>query len=96
MGLKISANTFAEKRYLEVSSKGVAFCETAFLGGARRFSFHEIECVLMSEKGVLSFQVGQEVFSIPTRRNKDKHRRVIGALLQEVKRATAPPGQGPV
>ncbi len=87
MKLKINANTFATKRYLEVDSSGVAFCETSFFGGVRKFGFHEIECVLMSEDNVLSFQVKQEVFSIPTKPSSEKHKRVINTLVHEVRRA---------
>jgi len=87
MGLRIKANTFLMKRYLEVDSGGVTFCETAFAGGARRFGFHEIDCVLLSETHVLSFQVKQEVFRLPTRPDKEKHQRVIDTLIYEVRRA---------
>ena len=87
MKLKINANTFVTKRYLEVNSSGVAFCETSFLGGVRRFGFHEIECVLMSEDNVLSFQVKQEVFSVLTKPSRKKHKRVIDTLVHEVRRA---------
>lgn len=86
MKLKINANTFATKRYLEVDSGGVAFCETSFLGGVHRFGFHEIGCILMSENNVLSFQVKQKVFSIPTKPNSEKHKRVIDTLVCEVSR----------
>jgi hypothetical protein len=94
MKLKITASDFATKRYLEVNSEGVKFCESSFLGGVRRFGFKEIECILMSPENVLSFQVGQEVFSIPTKPEKEKHKQVIDTLLNEVRRSANPAGQG--
>jgi uncharacterized membrane protein YobD (UPF0266 family) len=87
MSLRINANTFATARYLELDSSGVTFCETAFFGGVRKFGFREIECILMSEDNVLSFQVKQEVFSIPTKPSKKKHKLVINTLVHEVRRA---------
>jgi hypothetical protein len=87
MALKIKANSFFMTRWLEVRSDGVRFCETAALGGVRQFKFEQVECVLLSAEGLLSFQVGQEVFSLPVKPGQEKHQKVIDALLQEVRRA---------
>ena len=87
MKLKIKANTIGTKRYLELHGGGVTFCETLLMGGVRNFSFKEILCILMSEDHVLSFQVKQQVFSIPTKPNNDTHKKVIATLVHEVRRA---------
>ena len=87
MALKISNNTLLSKHYLAVDSGGVQFYENAAFGGLKRFPFSQIECVLMSPEYVLSFQVGEKVFSIPTKPDDAKHQEVINALLQEVRRA---------
>lgn len=85
MALKISASDLVTQRYLSVDSEGVEFKETAFVGGKRRFAFREIDCVLLSAQGVLSFQVGREVFSVPTKRGDKKHQEVIDTLVRELK-----------
>lgn len=87
MSLKISANTFFLRRYLEIDSSGITFCETAALGGTRTFRFDQVDCVLMSNDNVLSFQVGQEVFSLPTKPRKRRHQEAIETFVREVKRA---------
>lgn len=87
MALKITASSLFTKHYLAVDSGGVKFFESAGIGGARRFSFSQIECVLMSPDNKLSFQVGNEVFSIPTKPGNAKHQTVIETLLQEVRQS---------
>jgi hypothetical protein len=87
MKLKIRAGTLFTDKYLEVDSAGVKFCETSFVGGAKRFNFSDIDYILMSDKSELSFQVKQEVFSISVKWNNDKHKNVVTALLKEVRRA---------
>jgi len=91
MALRIKANTFFTRHTLEVHSGGVTFCEIAGIGGARNFSFAQIELILMSPAHRLSFQVGREVFSIPTKPAKKTHQQVINALLQEVRRVSGQP-----
>ena len=83
MALKIKASSLFTARYLKVTDTGVVFQETAALGGKRRFNFSEIAYVLMSPSSELSFQVGNEIFSIPV---KAKHQPVIAALLDGVRR----------
>ena len=85
MALKITNSSLFTKHYLAVDSGGVKFYDTSF-GGAKRFKFSQIECVLMSPDNKLSFQVGNQVFSIPTRPDDPGHQAVIDALLQEVRR----------
>jgi len=93
MALKINAGNLLENRSLTVLSDGVAFCETAFTGGKRHFRFHEIGCILLSPEHKLSFQVGKEVFSIPTKPNDTKHQEVIAAFVRQVQQANGVPIQ---
>jgi len=87
MSLEINASDLVTKRYLAVGSEGVKFCETSLGGGVRRFRFSEIECILLSPEHKLSFQVGKEIFTIPTKPDKDKHKTVIATLVQAVQDA---------
>lgn len=87
MSLKISASSFITKHDLMVESEGVKFCEIAAFGGPKRFPFSRIECVLISPDHKLSFQVGNEVFSIATKPGNPKHQAVIDALLAGVRRS---------
>lgn len=90
MGLTINASSLVIKRYLTVKDWGVVFMETAALGGRKKFEWGRIDCVLMSPANVLSFQVGQEVFSIPTKPGKAKHQQVIQQLIESVTRSLPP------
>lgn len=85
MALKIKANTLIYNRNILVDERGVEFYETAFIGGKRRFGFHQIQVVLLSNKNILSFQVGIEVFSLPVKPDKRKHAELIETLVSKVK-----------
>ncbi len=89
MALKITASNLLTNHYLVVQSDGVKFCEVSAFGRPRHFRFAEIECVLLAPDHRLSFQVGREVFSIPTNPNNAKHQTVIATLVHEVQRAGA-------
>ncbi|KKM72124.1 hypothetical protein LCGC14_1423660 [marine sediment metagenome] len=93
MALVIRASTLLTKRILKVHSDGVTHLETSFMGGRRKFGFREIGCVLMSSHRVLSFQVGYEVFSVPTKPGNRRHQETIQALISAVRTAHGmPPG----
>jgi len=87
MALKINASSLITSHYLTVNSDGVKYFEGAVGISARSFRFGQIECVLMSPDHKLSFQVGQEVFTIPTKAEDAKHQQVISTLVQELRRA---------
>ena len=87
MGMKIKAGDLLENLSLEIQSDGVTFCQTAFTGGKRHFRFHEIGCILLSGDHKLSFQVGKEVFSIPTKALDTKHQEIIAAFVYQVEQA---------
>ena len=87
MSLIIKANTFARQRFLEVHTAGVIFCHTSAMGGRRTFTYSQIDCVLLSEDGLLSFQVGGEVFSLPMRLDNAQHREALEALVDGVKKS---------
>ncbi len=84
MTLKISARSLFDARTLVVKRDHVRFTEGAIALRARRFRFEEIVCVLLSPAEELSFQVGQEVFSIRTKPGNEKHQAVIAALTAGV------------
>jgi len=92
MAFKIKANSFATNRYLEVHSGGVIWCETAFAGGRRTFTYNQIDCVLLSPASVLSVQVGNEVFSLPINQGKQAHRQAVEALIQGLQQRTSTGG----
>lgn len=87
MSFKITNNSFLQKHYIVVDSSGLKFSNAQMLG-ARTFRFHEVESVLLSPEHTLSFQVGNEVFSIPVNMENADHKNVIDFLLQEVRRTT--------
>ena len=91
--LKIQASSLFKKHFLKLDSGGVKFYESAALGGTKRFRFSEIACALMAPDHTLSFQVGQEVFSIPTNPKNTQHQALIAVLVQELRRTckTDPP-----
>lgn len=91
MALKISTSTLFSRHYLVLKRDGIKFYDNNFLG-ARSFKFHAIGCVMMSAEHVLSFQVGREVFSIPTKPGNAKHEAALAALLAGLEASRLPPG----
>ena len=86
MSLNITANSLISKYFLMVDSDGVKYSDGTGFASAKRFQFSQIESVLMSPDNKLSFQVGNEVFAIPTKPDNAKHKEAIDALLQELRR----------
>lgn len=84
---KIRANSLFVNRYLKVVENGVVFVETAAMGGKRKFRFDQIDYVLMSPTNVLSFQVGNEVFSLKTNPKRLRHQQAIQQLIGGAKAA---------
>ena len=80
MALVIDASDLVSRRRLTVDSSGVEMQEGS-IGGRRRFQFAQIDCLLYSPAGLLSFQVGDEVFKIQTKKNDARHKEVIDALV---------------
>ena len=89
MKLRINANETMKRRFLEVDGNGVTYCETLGFGGERKFGFHEIDLILLSEAHMLSFQVGREIFSIPTKRSDGMHQALIASLISGVQGSPA-------
>lgn len=85
MALKIKANDLVTARHLAVDSAGVEFRESMGIGGTRRFAFADIQCALLSTQGVLSFQVGNEVFKIATKKGDKDHQEVIDTLVKALR-----------
>jgi hypothetical protein len=96
MGHVINAGGAFKAHSLEVTFFGVRYSDENAGGyAARRFSFAEIDCVLLSADDRLSFQVKDEVFVVPTSRGNATHQAAIQALVEGVKRSageTPPPG----
>ena len=86
--LKISASSLLKNHYLTLDSGGVKYYESAGIGGAKRFGFSDIACVLLALDNTLSFQVGDQVYSIATDPNNHKHQALIAALVQELEKTT--------
>lgn len=80
LGITIKANTFLEQWSLRIYTGGVHYLKSAFIGGIRHFAFSQIESVLLSDRGELSFQVGNEVFSIPVKLRNPNHKMAIDWL----------------
>ena len=96
MALIIRASSLFTKHYLKVAPWGVDYMETSGLGGRRKFTFGQIDCILMSPDNRLSFQVGQEVFIIQTNPNKPRHQQTIQEFTQAVGRSRESAGGLPV
>jgi len=88
MNHKIDASSLLRRRFLKVKEKNVQFYGESFWGG-RNFRYAEIDTVLLSPRNELSFQVGNEVFTIETREDKPKHQAAIAALLHNLEQSRA-------
>ena len=87
MSSETDRNPAAKRRHIRVDANGVTYIEIVEGTEARRaFTFGEIECVLLSDQGLLSFQVGGEVFSIRLNPQEPRHQNVINALVVGVRR----------
>lgn len=86
MNLKINANTIVTRHYLEISDRGVEYCQTATIGGVRKFTYDQIDAVLRGANSVLSFQVGRETFKIPIKQDNATHRAAVARLVSEARR----------
>jgi hypothetical protein len=92
MKLEITAPASSTNHYLIVRSDGVHYCESTF-EHSRRFRFDDIVCILLSPDNRLSFQVGDEVYSIPTDAANPDHQAVIDSLVAEVRHAGGGDGE---
>lgn len=88
MAMRITTSGLFESSKLEVTATGVKFTTSSLFSEKKVFLFSQIECVLLSESGLLSFQVGREVFKIQTKPNKARHTEVIDALLAGIRAST--------
>lgn len=86
MAMKIDASTLLEKCFLKVRDHDVVYYRSVFIGGGQRtFRYEQIDCILMSPAGELSLQVGQETFTLATKRAKRQHQRAIEHLLERMR-----------
>jgi len=86
VNLKINASNLVTRHYLEISDRGVEYCETVSVGGVRRFRFDQIAAILRGVNSVLSFQVGHEIFKIPIQADNAMHRAAVARFVSEVRR----------
>lgn len=88
---KIKFSSLVENISLRIDDKGVAYYSGVVFSSTRRFRFEEVAAILLSEDGTsLSFQVGQEVFSISVKPGNVTQREAINAFTAAV--AKAQPG----
>jgi hypothetical protein len=84
MALTIDSSDILTRRYITLGSTGVVYCDSPVSGSGRSFLFSQIECILFSSDGVLSFQVGDEIFKIQTKAGDANHRNVIETFVNAV------------
>ena len=90
MALVIRDRSFVDSRTLKIEADGLRYVQALVWTRRKRFSFSEINCILLSNTNLLSFQVGNEVFSIQTKPHKPRHQEAIEALVQGVRRSVGP------
>ena len=86
---RINSASLFFRQFLVVDDDGVKHCAPGMFQTATQFRFDEIVCVLLAPDNTLSFQVGDQVYSIATKPNDKKHQAAIAALIQSVE-ATVP------
>jgi hypothetical protein len=85
MSHTIKANRFFVSHFLTVDDGGITFQNTSVAPAKRHFTFPQIACVLMSPENVLSFQVQDQVFTIPVSPDNSQHKETIDALVNGAK-----------
>lgn len=84
MALTIDSSDLLTRRFITLGSTGVVYCDSPLSSSGRSFVFAQIECILLASDGVLSFQVGDEVFKIQTKAGDANHRHVIETFVNAV------------
>jgi hypothetical protein len=83
----IKAGGMLSSHYLEVTFLGVRCNDPNTISfGVQKHGFSKIDCVLLSSTHELSFQVGKDIFRIPTKPADPKHQEAIAALLAGIER----------
>jgi hypothetical protein len=86
----IKANRFFVSHFLTVENDGITFQNTSVAPAKRHFTFPQIACVLMSPEHILSFQVEDEIFTIPVSPENAQHKDTMDALVNGLKSAPSP------
>jgi hypothetical protein len=82
MGVRIVASAGGIERELTLDDDGILLRSPSVAGGTRRFPLASVDCLLLSTKGVLTFQVGSEVFAVPLRKDDREHQAAVAALAR--------------
>ncbi|MFC1840331.1 hypothetical protein ACFL1N_12170 [Thermodesulfobacteriota bacterium] len=86
MGMKISRSGLVEKTNLTLKKDGIVFYQSGAISGSKKkFKFHEIDYILISKDNNLSFQVGNEVFTVKVNPDNKKHNLAIEHLIEATK-----------
>ncbi|MEO7413455.1 MAG: hypothetical protein ABIZ81_08860 [Opitutaceae bacterium] len=86
----ITTGGMLSSHYLEVTFMGVRYSGAQASGTAvKRCNFEKITGVLLSPAHELSFQIGKEIFRIPTKPDDPKHQAAIAALIAGLQRSVA-------
>jgi len=81
---KISANSIFQYRYMIIDDRGITYAESVITTRKRRFSYLDIEYVFVSPTNEITFQVGEESFSLPYKPYDKKHQAFLEGLKQRV------------
>lgn len=82
MSLKIKASGIAEAWWMKLHEDFLEYSVSAAFSNAKRFPYREIEYLFLSDDFKLCFQVGHQVFSMPVKPYKEKHKEFIDALVK--------------
>ena len=84
MSLKITSGDLLSRCSIEIHSNGITYFESAAFSTKRNFRFDQIETILLAADNTLSFQIGQELFSIRVRPDLPRQREIIDTFLRAV------------
>jgi hypothetical protein len=82
---KIISRGFLDGKMLFLLPEGIKFRQTSAFSSVRKFDYRQVDAIVMAPDDTLSFQVGREVFSIPTNPGDKKHEHAIQLLLDRVR-----------
>lgn len=90
MSYTIDASNLLTRRYMRFDPTSVAICESTVASDERAIAYGQIDAILLSPDGMLSFQVGRNVFKIQTKPEDAGHQQAIRAFVEYVTKAASP------